>query len=907
MSLKAAADAIPDSGLRVATACSFDEVGTVSSARGRQKANNDLVLNSTDDVLGGFDGLAGAVGALKKFRFIKALAAVYTNTTTTTALDESTNLTATYTTSIGTLVNAVKGLTAPTWSSSALLSGFAYGGYAYLCDGTAIQRLTLASGAPPTSTPNAWGLVSPGYHEFSATREDGVAWAGGSKADPLTTTNASATVTVDVDGGHSLGLSSTNGSTYPFNMNIELVGLKSVGGIKDNQINCLHSGFAGAGADDIAVTSSGTDDLSAAGVIFTITYQNNAGGFDWSAVNVQSPSGGATALDQTLSKSTTTHGSEADGTNEVQTIYYVTPATQGYFRLKVSRGGGDYEITENIPYNATIAQVKAALLALSYFSSGTASTSVCSVTSATQFTFTIPSADASAVTAVAGGGGAIGFMRQGPTLAATASGGELVGGTYYYAYTFYNGVAESNFSAQVPIVANTNDSVALTNVLIGPVGTTERRIYRTDVNGRQLYEIGRISDNTTFAFTDKAKLAQGADPFAQPGDTVTDAEQPANESDEQARGKRSQRRGHRESEVRAKAAAEKQREKLSTNLGLLADWTDHDPPPVGLKHVGLVGETVFGIIGTSLAFSKAGVPEHWPLSNRVKPGRNTSETLQAWVKFDRDCIMYTKNGLYRLSQVGLSFEDSRFEEIESPVGLAGEWAVAALDGQQGHIFLSKAGLYLFDGARVTEISFPIEPMFTDSTNSNYINPLYMDSAIMVTSRDRMYMTYATTNAGNDRLLICDFQDMQDPKFTVIPWGFTSMWREQGDNYVLAGTSGSLLYVLDTGYTDDGAAIAWAVTSKEFRFNGQTMTQLDECVLDADLAGGTTAIVVTTRGRGSTKTATYSSTASGRQRLKFPLPVYMKCETAQIAVSSSYAGKRSLYEWGFTSAAFEDEP
>jgi len=323
----------------------------------------------------------------------------------------------------------------------------------------------------------------------------------------------------------------------------------------------------------------------------------------------------------------------------------------------------------------------------------------------------------------------------------------------------------------------------------------------------------------------------------------------------------------------------------------------------------MLGATCFFISGSELGFTAPGNPEHCPLSNRLKPGKDTSETIQTWLGFDRDCIMYTKNALYRLSTIGQSFEDSRFEEVESPVGLAGEWAAAALDGQQGHIFLAKSGLYLFDGTRVNEVSDPIEPLFTDSSVAGYIRPEHMGQAVMVTSRDRMLLAYRTTSGAgdNDRLLWGDFQDPANPAFTVIPWEITSMWREKADNYVMAGDSGGYLWVLDQGYTNDGAVIAWAVTTKEFRFSQQTMTLFDEVILDADFAGATTAVVVTTRGRGSIKTATYSSTASGRQRLAFKLPVYVKGETAQVAVSSSHAGKRSLYEVGFTSAAFKDEP
>ncbi len=888
MQLKAAADAIPDNGLRVCRYCAFDAVGTVTSARGRVAASDadgngtGTAIGSSGSLLRGFDGSISST----RYRYLKRGAGVFTGSVT-----DTTNLTAEYTTSFGTLPNPVKGLTAPTGSSTSSLSGFTYNGYAYAADGTTLTRYKHGTGA------QTWGLVSPGYHELT-----------GSKANPLSMDTGSDDdlVTVTVVGGHGLGLGIADSPSYPYSMNIELVGLKTLGGIPDNEINCLHSGYvAGTGGDILVETDGGTMD---GGAIYTITYQNNAGNFDWSKVNVDQTPDGAPLSGGSINSSTVTQG--GDGVDEVQTIFFTGTVTSGYFKLKVSRGGGDFQTTADSAYNATAAQVQAALEALDFFNSATATTTVCSVTSATQFTFeTVTAGTGGALTAQ---GGDVGFMRQGPTLTA-ATGGGLVSGKYYYAYTFYNGVAESNFSAHVPIDVSTGDKVTLSNVLRGPEGTTERRIYRTDVNGRQMYEVGRITDNTTTTFDDTAKLPQGADPNALPGDAVTDAETPAADADRQANQKRASRRSIREQQAKAKAAAEKQREKLATNLGLLADWTDHDPPPVGIKHVGVVGETCFGINGSDVIFSQPGNVEHFPLANRVTPGRNVSETTRAWVPFDREIIIYTDVALYRLTQVGLSFEESRFEEIESPVGCAGEWCVAALDGQQGHVFLAKTGLYLFDGARVNEISYPIEPMFTDSSHEDYIRPEHMSQAIMEMSRDRMYLSYRTTSGAgnNDRLLECDFQDMADPKFTVLDYALTSIWRERTTNTLMGGDSDGKIWVLDYGWSDGSAGDHdWEVTTKEFPLNGGKSFRVDEVVLDANFAGISTTVVVTTRVRGSTKTATFTNTTTGRQRIVMKCPIYMKGETVQVAITSSSDTKRSLYAVGFTFLPIgipEDEP
>lgn len=883
LNLKADSTSIPDNACTVCRYAGFDTVGAITSGRGRAYINNGAVINGANNsVLGGFDGLS----ASKKYRFFKANQGVFTNTTTTTALDEATNESATYTKSVGTLVNRVYGLSAPTWGTTGNLSGFTYAGYAYLADGTTTQRLNLTSGAPPTVTAQTWGLQSPGYHELSA------------NSTPLSavTGTSATTVFVTLSNGHGLGLGAAVSPSYPIAMNIELVGFQPIGGAPDNQINALHSGYTGSGNADLTVTTSGG--TLSSGATYTFTF---GGQYEYMEIDQMQTKDGTSAHPNLTTAYTPFVVVQAGSvsTNAVQTLAGNTDNSAGqYWRIKFFAPDGSVGITEPMPYNATHTEVQTYMRALALIGDGSSApvTAAASVISATQFTFATTT---SMTGGTISGGGAIGFIRQGPTLTTSSNAGELVSGTYYYAYTFYNGVCESNFSAQVPIDVLTSDAVILTNVLTGPVGTTERRIYRTDVNGRQLYYIGKIENNTAYTFTDTAKKAAGADYNAIPGDTVVDAENPAAESDKQSKKKQAGKRGVMEAQAKAKAADEKKREKLATNLGLLSDWTDHDPPPTDLKHVGLLGETAFGITGSELAFSQSGNVEHWPLSNRVKPGRNTSETLQSWVPFDRDCILYTSNGLYRLSQVGLSFDDSRFEEIESPVGLAGEWAVAALDGQQGHIFLAKSGLYMFDGARVNEISFPIEPMFTDPANADYINPLYMSSAVMVTSRDRMMLFYATTSGGNNRMLWGDFQDPSNPSFTVYDWSHTSAWREKANNYIVAGDSAGKVYVLDTGWADANGTIDWEVTTKEFQLNEGKPFMLDEVVLDADFAAATTTLTVTTRARGTSKSCTFTNTTTGRQRVKLKVPTYMKGEVCKLAISSDSDAKRTLYSVGWT--------
>lgn len=876
LQLKADATSIPDGTFTSCRYCAFDTVGAVTSARGRVKANNGSALGGSGTMRGGFDGgvvstLGGQQG-LNKMRFLKRGTSVYYG-----AIAAGLNTTATYTSTVPSLPPTFLGGTAPTFNTSNTLSGFCYNGYAYMADGQGMTRFNYNDGGTPAS--ETWGLASPGYHELTTA--------------PLSTTSSSTTVTATVSGGHGLGYGIADSPSYPYTMNVELVGLASTGGVLDNDINCVHAGQAATNGD-IAVTNTQAT-LAVSTNVCTITFQNGAGAYDWPTMVIT----GSTIGGGSIAISRSTRGSSSPPTDCIQTITTTGTLTSGSFQLKISNGAGTNYTTAAIAYNATAATVKSTILAVPFFSAGTNAKSTVSVTDANTFTFTVSSA---ATSTTSSAGGTIGFMRQGPTLTGSTGGG-LTTGTYYYAYTFFNGVAESNFSAQVPYIATSGDKVALSQILRGPAGTTKRRIYRTDVNARQLYYIGEIADNTSTTFTDLAGLASGADPNTTQGASAVDQERPAGSTDSLSTPKRAQKRGILAQQAASKAAQDKKQAKLATNLGLLSDWTDHDPPPTNIKHVGMLNTTCFGISGTDLVFSEGGNPEHFPLSNRITPNKNTSETLQAWVPFDRDCIVYTDTGLYRLSQIGVDFSDSRFEEIESPVGLAGEWAVAALDGQRGHIFLAKSGLYLFDGARVTEISFPIEPLFTDSTNADYINPKYMSQAVMTTTRDRAVLAYRSTNSSgaNDRMLWIDMQDPANPCISVLSWEVTTVWREKSDNSVVAGDSNGQPWILDSGWSEGGSStIAWAVTSKDHVLDDGDAVSIDEVVLDADFNGVDTTVTVATRLRGKSRSNAIVVTGStGRQRIVLKQPFSLRGEVANVTVSSSSNTKRVLYAYGFT--------
>jgi len=90
-----------------------------------------------------------------------------------------------------------------------------------------------------------------------------------------------------------------------------------------------------------------------------------------------------------------------------------------------------------------------------------------------------------------------------PTLA-LAAGTDLGIGLYQYAVTFVTANGQTTPGTQAEITTTSgNQRVQLSNIPIGPGGTTARRIYRSAVGGGQKKLVTTISDNVTTDYLDQ--------------------------------------------------------------------------------------------------------------------------------------------------------------------------------------------------------------------------------------------------------------------------------------------------------------------------------------------------------------------------------------------------------------------
>ena len=506
---------------------------------------------------------------------------------------------------------------------------------------------------------------------------------------------------------------------------------------------------------------------------------------------------------------------------------------------------------------------------------------------------------------IAGGLQAIGVSAPATAIGVgkSGTGGGFLEGNYKYTFTFFNGRAESNFAPSVTMTISAAEETTgvqadLSGILVGPAGTTERRVYRTDLNQNSFYLIEKIADNTTTTTTDLGGVPPNADPDAAQGDAPRVEKNPNDDiqMDNPAQYPASTAKGQGYEDVQLN------NEVWVTNLGLLADWTDHDPAPAGLRNLVLHGDTIFGTEGNNLRWTRTAQPEYWSEFYSVPVGRQTGETLMAIMPLDHSVICYTDGGIYRFTRIGREARESTMEATDSPVGLVARNAVAPVffsGGQSaGHVFLARDGVYLFDGRSAIRVSQRIDDIFTDPDQAHYGDPLNNAGAVMGTVGDRTYLSYSTTGAANTRTLIADFRDSGSIKFSVSLDAYDTLTLGL-DGRLIGGTSGTLFEV---GVESANNSQTMQITTKQFPFAGSTIDSTPERIrILADTGGVSTAIkVVTDYG----DEAEFTIIGSGQQLFQRLLPATMRGTRAHVEWSSTSGTRRALHAIAFQ---YEDEP
>lgn len=245
-----------------------------------------------------------------------------------------------------------------------------------------------------------------------------------------------------------------------------------------------------------------------------------------------------------------------------------------------------------------------------------------------------------------------------PTTAPTATDSGVAGflnGTYRWKVTFVSPTMESNGSPASNTLTVTNKQVILSNI---PVSTdpqvTARRIYRTLAGGTIYKFVGEIPDNTTTTFTDN--VADSA---------------------------------------------------LGVDIPI-----DKDPPPRGkIAEVFKNRVWMAGVPGfpRRLFFSEYFEPEAWPQTFYVDLPLDQGDEITGLKILGEVLVVYGHNR--PLVILGESPFDFVVRRTFANVGAEANRAIVTVENT--HVFLSRFGIYAFDGAIARLLTDDITPTFRE--------------------------------------------------------------------------------------------------------------------------------------------------------------------------------------------------
>ncbi|MEM4217065.1 MAG: hypothetical protein QXZ09_03495 [Candidatus Methanomethylicaceae archaeon] len=351
-----------------------------------------------------------------------------------------------------------------------------------------------------------------------------------------------------------------------------------------------------------------------------------------------------------------------------------------------------------------------------------------------------------------------------PTTAPTASAGGSgnLNGTYSWKVTFVSATMESNGSPVSNQLTVSNQSVNLSNIPISPdPQVAKRRIYRTLAGGTVFKFVGEINDNTTTTFTDN----------------IPDS-------------------------------------------GLGPDIPfDKDPPPRGrIMEVFKNRLWMAGVPGypRRLFFSEYFEPEAWPPSYYVDMQIPQGDEITGLKVLGEVLVVYSRN--VPLIVIGESPFDFVVKRTFANFGAESNRSIVQVENT--HIFLSRFGVYAFDGAVTRLLSDDILPTFRNTTDPSTLKnaaATYYDKRkqyrLSLYSKDLASSGDAKTNNSE---WILDLRTSSWTRSTKKIGQYVNLDGpgDKGD-IIFTSPSEGLIYTEDDGFTFDGQEFMFRWKSKAF--------------------------------------------------------------------------------------------
>ena len=285
---------------------------------------------------------------------------------------------------------------------------------------------------------------------------------------------------------------------------------------------------------------------------------------------------------------------------------------------------------------------------------------------------------------------------------------------YQYKVAFYDGSTYDYSAARSnPILTGADvHDISLTDIPIGPTGTTHRYIYRTLGNASKaaviadttFYLVGTLSDNTTTTFNDTVADGTADDDSAPTWATVS----------------------------------------AGTNVtppkGTIAE--------INNERIFISGNTTYP---SDIYWSDDGNPDHFLPSDFIVVREDDGDKI-TFLKTQLGVLSVGKtNTIQRFYTDGSSTTDWY---VSAPMSFVGCHATySAANTPLGIVYLNRAGLYIFNGQSSHFISDAVTPEIQD------ISETTLESVVGFYNKNEYHLSYASKNSGstiNNRVLVYDF-------------------------------------------------------------------------------------------------------------------------------------------------------
>ena len=212
-----------------------------------------------------------------------------------------------------------------------------------------------------------------------------------------------------------------------------------------------------------------------------------------------------------------------------------------------------------------------------------------------------------------------------------------------------------------------------------------------------------------------------------------------------------------------------------------------------------------------LYFSKRFRPESFPTDNFLEIG-TANDPITALVTIAGLLGMFTRDTKYRVS----GNEDTGFTSYEAISRRGTRATRSVVPSDQGIIFVANDGVFVSNLiGQDKKISGKIESLFTGDTVSDEspINQDAMDKVAGAYYKNKYYFVAPVGDSKTpDRMFVYSF-DTED--WTAYAVGGGSMLYEPDTDKLVLGADDSFVYALESGTSDDGAAISAELRTKDF--------------------------------------------------------------------------------------------